>query len=164
MALESLEALYIEQLKDLYSAETQIIEALPKMAKAASNADLKSAFEQHLAVTRRQKERLEQIFEELDRGPRGHKCKGMEGLIKEGEELMKKHDADPDTLDAGLIVSAQKVEHYEIAGYGSVRTFAERLGYNDAAALLQETLDEESETNEKLTMIAESHINREAVS
>ncbi len=164
MQLKNLEDLYVEQLKDLYSAENQIIEALPKMAQAASNSDLKQAFQQHLEVTRTQKQRLEQIFQGLQKEPTGKHCKGMEGLIKEGEELIQKHGADPDVKDAGLITAAQRVEHYEIAGYGTVATWADRLGHQDAAALLHQTLEEEEQTDERLTRIAESHINPAATS
>lgn len=149
------------ELRDLYSAETQIVKALPKMAKAASAPELRAAFEEHLAQTEEQVVRLEKIFKNLDVGPRGKKRKAIEGLIEEGKELMKK-DAEPAVLDAGLIAGAQKVEHYEIASYGCVRTWAQMLGHDEAAALLQETLDEEGETNQKLTALAESGANEEA--
>jgi ferritin-like metal-binding protein YciE len=153
MEMESLRELYIQELRDLYNAEGQIVKALPKMAKAASSDDLRAAFEEHLEVTKKQVERLEQIFEKLGEKPKGKKCKGMEGLLEEGKELLSE-DADPDVLDAGMICAAQKVEHYEIAGYGTVRTYAEMLGEQDAARLLQETLDEEAETDKKLTELA----------
>jgi ferritin-like metal-binding protein YciE len=155
MEMESLRDLFVEQLKDLYSAENQIIKALPKMIKAASSEELKSAFQEHLEQTKGQVERLDQIFEELDESPRGKKCKGMEGLIAEGKELMEE-DAEEDVLDAGLIASAQHVEHYEIAGYGCVRTYAQLLGMDKAAKLLQQTLDEEKETDELLSGLAEN--------
>jgi ferritin-like metal-binding protein YciE len=155
MELESLRELYVEELKDLYSAENQILKALPKMIKAASSPKLKAGFEEHLEQTRNQVQRLEKIFQELDESPRGKKCKGMEGLIEEGKELIQQ-DADAEVLDAGLIAAAQHVEHYEIAGYGCVRTYAELLGDTNAAKLLRETLDEEKTTDEKLTTLAKS--------
>ena len=155
MELESLRELYVEELKDLYSAENQILKALPKMIKAASSPKLKAGFEEHLEQTRNQVQRLEKIFKELDESPRGKKCKGMEGLIEEGKELIQQ-DADAEVLDAGLIAAAQHVEHYEIAGYGCVRTYAELLGDKNAAMLLRETLDEEKTTDEKLTTLAKS--------
>ncbi len=159
--MQTLEDLYTDLLKDLYSAEKQLVKALPKMAKNAGAADLQKAFQEHLRQTERQVERIERIFNEMGGSPRGKKCVGMEGLIEEGNEIMKE-DAEPQVMDAGLIAAAQKVEHYEIAGYGTARAWAERLGYNKAARLLQETLDEESTANEKLTQIAESHVNMEA--
>jgi len=161
MALESLHDLYVEELKDLYNAETQLLKALPKMAKAASSSALKAAFEEHLAVTGEHVSRLEKIFEGLDESPKGKKCKAMEGLIAEGSEVMEE-DAEEAVMDAALITAAQKVEHYEIAGYGCVRTFARLLGYADAETLLQQTLDEEGEADKKLTELAESEINVEA--
>ncbi|HUS19755.1 MAG TPA: ferritin-like domain-containing protein [Terriglobales bacterium] len=160
MKMESLQELYIQGLKDLYSAEKQILKALPKMAKAASSDELREGFEEHLRETEAQVERLEQIFGELGVSPRGKKCVGMEGLIEEGKELMEE-DAEPEVLDAGLIAAAQHVEHYEIAGYGCVRTYAELLGYKDAVKLLQKSLDEEGNTDKKLTAMAQS-INLEA--
>jgi ferritin-like metal-binding protein YciE len=159
--MQTLEDLYTDLLKDLYSAEKQLVKALPKMAKNSGSADLQKAFQEHLKQTERQVERIERIFNEMGGSPRGKKCVGMEGLIEEGNEIMKE-DAEPQVLDAGLIAAAQKVEHYEIASYGTARSWAERLGYNKAARLLQETLDEESMANEKLTQIAESHVNMEA--
>jgi ferritin-like metal-binding protein YciE len=161
MELETLRDLYIDELKDLYSAENQLVKALPKMAKAASHPELKRAFETHLRQTERQVERLERIFKELDTSPRGKKCVGMEGLIKEGQELMKEKP-DPDVLNAGLISKAQHVEHYEIAGYGTVRTYAEQLGMDRQAQLLQQTLDEEAEADKLLSQIAETSVNLEA--
>lgn len=162
MKLASLNDLYIEELRDLYSAENQILKALPKMAKTASSEELKNAFEEHLEQTKGHVERLEQIFERLDVRAKGKKCKAVEGLIEEGKELMKE-DAEPSVMDAGLISAAQKVEHYEMAGYGCVRTFARILGDEEAAGLLQQTLDEESETDQKLTQLAESFVNQQAV-
>lgn len=151
-----------DELKDLYSAENQIIKALPKMAKAASSPELRRAFERHLEETRRQVERLDLIGEELEVKMSGKKCKGMEGLIAEGRELMEE-DLEEDALDAGLIGAAQKVEHYEIAAYGTARTHAEMLGYRRIAKLLQQTLNEEGATDKKLTQLAESVVNYEAV-
>jgi ferritin-like metal-binding protein YciE len=159
--MQTLEDMYMDLLKDLYSAEKQLVKALPKMAKAADASDLQKAFQDHLRQTEGHVERIERIFSELGGSPRGKKCVGMEGLIAEGSELMKE-DAEPEVLDAGLIAAAQKVEHYEIAGYGTARTWAERIGHENAARLLQQTLDEESAANEKLTQIAESHVNMEA--
>jgi len=157
-----LDELLQDELKDLYSAENQIIKALPKMAKAASSPELRRAFERHLEETRRQVERLDQIGEELELKMTGKKCKGMEGLITEGKELLEE-DLDEDALDAGLIGAAQKVEHYEIAAYGTARTHAEMLGYRRIAKLLQQTLNEEGATDKKLTQLAESVVNYEAV-
>ena len=159
--MATLEDLYTDLLKDLYSAEKQLVKALPKLAKNAQSPDLQKAFQQHLKQTEGQVERIERIFSDLQGSPRGKKCVGMEGLIEEGNELLQE-DVEPDVLDAGLIAAAQKVEHYEIAGYGTARAWAERLGYDSAARLLQETLDEESMANEKLNKIAESHVNMEA--
>jgi ferritin-like metal-binding protein YciE len=155
MAVASLQDLYIEELRDLYNAENQIVKALPKMAKVATNEELRAAFQEHLQVTEQQIERLEQIFESLGKSPKGKKCMGMEGLLAEGKEHMAEVKKG-DTLDAALIGAAQKVEHYEIAGYGTARSFAETLGRTEDAQILQETLDEEAETDEKLTTIAEA--------
>jgi len=163
MKLDTLENLYISELRDLYSAENQLLKALPKMAKGASSNELREAFEEHLEQTRSHVERLEQIFEQLDESPKGKTCHGMKGLIEEGSEILKE-DGEDSILDAGIIVAAQKVEHYEIAGYGSVRTFANLLGKDEEARLLQATLDEESETNEILNGLAENIVNPEAVS
>ena len=157
----TLEDLYVDMLKDLYSAEKQLVKALPKMAKSAQSPDLQKAFQEHLGQTEQHVERIERIFSNLEGTPRGKKCVGMEGLIEEGAELLKE-DVDPDVLDAGLIAAAQKVEHYEIASYGTARAWAEKMGHDDAARLLQETLDEESTANETLTQLAENHINMEA--
>lgn len=161
MPLNTLEDLYVNELRDLYHTEKQLVRALPKMAKKASNEELRSAFAEHLEVTRGHVQRLEQIFEDLGMAARAKPCRGMEGLIEEGNELMQEK-ADPDVLDAGLISAAQRVEHYEMAAYGTVRTFAETLGYEEAANLLQQTLDEEGEADKKLTQIAESMINVQA--
>ena len=159
--MATLEDLYTDLLKDLYSAEKQLVKALPKMAKNAESPDLQRAFQEHLKQTEGHVDRIERIFSDMDGSPRGKKCVGMEGLIEEGNELLQE-DVEPDVLDAGLIAAAQKVEHYEIAGYGTARAWAQRLGYNQAARLLSQTLDEESTANEKLTKIAESHVNMEA--
>jgi ferritin-like metal-binding protein YciE len=161
-AKNPLEELLVDELKDLYSAENQIVKALPKMSKAAGSPELKRAFERHLEETRRQVERLDQIGGELDVKLTGKRCKGMTGLIDEGKELIEE-DMEQDALDAGLIGAAQKVEHYEIAAYGTARTHAEMLGYTKVARLLQQTLNEEGATDKKLTQLAESLINVEAV-
>jgi len=159
--LNSLKELYVEELRDLYNAENQLLKALPKMAKAASSEELKDAIESHLEETQTHVNRLEQIFEELDEDPKGKTCKAMKGLIEEGQELAKQK-GKKSVLDAGIISSAQKVEHYEIAGYGCVRTYANLLGFQEAATLLQSTLEEEAETDKKLTQLAESIINAQA--
>ena len=161
MKMESLKDLYLEQLRDLYDAETQLVEALPNMAEAAHNTDLKNAFSQHLRQTREQLTRLERLFSALGEKPEGQTCYGMKGLIKEGQEMVKAK-GDPDVIDAGLIAAAQRVEHYEIAGYGTVRAYAEMLGADEAVRLLEKTLQEEEETDDKLTELAENHINVEA--
>jgi ferritin-like metal-binding protein YciE len=163
MKLNSLRDLYITELKDLYDAENRITKALPKMAEASGSQDLRNAFEHHLEQTRRQVERLEQIFQKLDESPKGEKCKGVIGIIDEGEDLMDA-DAPPAVRDAALISAAQRVEHYEIASYGTCRTYARRLGYEDHAQLLNETLQEEGEADKKLTSLAESYINENAKS
>jgi ferritin-like metal-binding protein YciE len=162
MKLDTLKKLYVSELRDLYNAENQLLKALPKMAKAASSEELKDGFEKHLEQTKGHVERLEEIFEGLDENPKGKTCKAMKGLIEEGSEILKE-DGEKSVLDAGIIVAAQKVEHYEMAGYGSVRTFAQLLGQNRAAELLQITLDEESETNEILNKLAEGVVNPEAL-
>jgi len=158
MELETLKDLYVEELKDLYSAERMIIKALPKMIKSASHPELKRAFTAHLKQTERQVQRLERVCKQLGVSPHGKKCVGMEGLLKEGSDLIKEKP-DADVLDAGLIAAAQHVEHYEMAGYGCVRTYARQLGYEDQAVLLQTTLDEEGTTDKLLTEIAERSIN-----
>jgi len=162
MKMESLKDLYMEQLRDLFDAETQLIAALPKMAEAAHSADLKNAFNQHLRQTREHVTRLERLFSALGERPEGQTCQGMKGLIKEGEEMIKAK-GEPEVIDAGLIAAAQRVEHYEIAGYGTVRTYAEILGADQALRLLEKTLQEEEETDDKLTELAESHVNVEAL-
>lgn len=162
MELDSLRALYVEGLKDLYSAENQIMKALPRMIRAAENPQLKRAFEKHLRVTERQAKRLEKITKALGEKPTGKKCVGMKGLIEEAKELIAEKP-EPEVLDAGLLAAAQHVEHYEMAGYGTVRTYARELGYDDQAELLQATLDEEQQTDEELTLLAESSINLEAL-
>lgn len=159
--LKDLRDLYVEQLRDLYNGEEQIIKALPKMAEKVSNEELRNAFEQHLEQTKEQKRRLEQIFEEYDEKPSGHTCEGMKGIIEEGREMMKKK-GNEDARDAGLIAAAQRVEHYEIAGYGTARTLAQRLGENNAVELLQRTLEEEKETDKKLSRLAEQTVNPQA--
>ncbi len=159
--MRTLEDMYVDLLKDLYSAEKQLVKALPKLAKNSSSSDLQKAFQEHLKQTEGHVDRIERIFSDMGGSPRGKKCVGMEGLIEEGNELLKE-DTEPEVLDAGLIAAAQKVEHYEIAGYGTARAWAEQLGYDRAAQLLQQTLDEESMANEKLTQIAENHVNMEA--
>jgi ferritin-like metal-binding protein YciE len=160
MKMESLRDLFIDELKDLYSAENQLIKALPKMAKAATSRVLREAFLSHLEETRGHVQRLEQIFEHLGGSPKGKKCKAMEGLIEEGKEVMEE-DAEPEVMDAALIAAAQRVEHYEMAGYGCVRTYAELLGEKDALKLLQKTLNEEGACDDKLTKLSEA-INVEA--
>ncbi len=159
--MRTLQDLYVNELKDLYNAEQQILKALPKMVKAASSPELKDAFNQHLEQTREQVNRLDRIFQELGKAPRGKKCVGMQGIIEEGEELLKEK-GDPAVKDAGLISAAQRVEHYEMAGYGTVRTFANVLGYNDQAQALQTTLNEEGDADHKLTRLAETMVNPEA--
>ncbi len=162
MKLDSLRELFVDELKDLYNAETQLVKALPKMAKAAGSAELRTALEDHLSETEHQVERLEKIFEQLEESPKGKKCKAMTGLIEEGKEMIEAEGEEP-VKDAALIAAAQRVEHYEIAGYGTVRTFAQLLGFDDAAQLLQETLDEEAAADRKLSELAKS-INMEAQS
>ncbi len=161
MSLKSLQDLYVNELKDLYNAEKQILQALPKMARAASAQELQEAFTRHLDQTKGQVERLETIFDELGRSPSGKTCHGMKGIIEEGKEAIDE-DADPNVRDAALIASAQKVEHYEITGYGTVRAFAEELGFDKQAKLLQKTLDEEGEADKLLSGIAEGQVNRRA--
>jgi ferritin-like metal-binding protein YciE len=159
---ESLTKLYIEQLQDLHSAEEQMLEALPKMIENSKHPELKKGFQQHFQQTEQQKQRLEQIFSELSEKPGEKFCKGMEGLVKEGDEAIKEFK-DSDVLDAALIAAAQRIEHYEMAGYGCARTYAHMLGMPEQAALLQRTLDEEGETDKKLTELAESVVNIDAL-
>ena len=161
MKLESLHDLYLSELKDLYSAENQIIKALPKVIEKTSSPELRQALESHLEQTRGHVTRLEEVFQMHGEEPKKMKCKGMQGVLDEGEEMLG-FDAPPDVRDAAIISSCQRVEHYEIAAYGSVRTYAEQMGHDRAAAVLQETLDEEKEADEKLTDIAESRVNVEA--
>jgi ferritin-like metal-binding protein YciE len=161
MGMDNMQDLYLHELKDIYNAEKQILQALPKMAKAANHESLRKAFEEHQQVTEEQVRRLETIFDDLGEKATGKKCKGMEGLIEEGEEVLEE-DADPDVRDAAMIAAAQRVEHYEIAAYGTARTYAKHLGFDNHVELLQRTLDEESETDQKLTRLAESRINRDA--
>lgn len=157
----NLEELFIDQLEDLYDAENRIADALPKMAEAAHAPQLKNAFQHHLGQTKTQAQRLERIFKLLGKDPSRESCEAMKGLIKEGEEMVKAK-GDSAVKDAALIAAAQRVEHYEMAGYGTARNFAQRLGHHDAARLLQETLDEEVNTDHKLTEIAEASINVQA--
>jgi ferritin-like metal-binding protein YciE len=161
MEHQALKELYIDELKDIYNAENQLVKALPKMAKAANSEELRTGFEQHLEQTRGHVQRLEQIFKELGEKPSGKKCKGMEGLVAEGQEMMGE-DFEDDVMDAALISAAQRVEHYEIAAYGTVRTYAELLGEDTAVQLLEQTLEEEKETDQKLTDMA-SEINVRAM-
>lgn len=161
MKLQTLRDAFIHELRDLYSAEKQLTKALPKMAKAASHEELVEAFETHLEETNTQIERLDEIFEQLGVTSRGDKCKAMEGLIAEGEQLIKE-DAAPEVHDVLLVAAAQRIEHYEIAGYGTARTLANRLGESDIADILQTTLEEESDTDERLTEIAENLVNEDA--
>jgi len=161
-SFNSFNDLFIHELKDLYSAENQLIEALPKMQEKAHNSDLKHAFESHLQETRRHKERLEKIGNILDVKLPGETCEAMKGLIKENEEILKS-DGNNDVKDAGLIAGAQRVEHYEMAGYGSAKNFAEKLGHGDVARILEETLKEEKEADSKLNFIAVEKVNEEAV-
>ena len=163
MKLESLKELFVEELRDIYDAENQILEALPKMVGAATAPDLKNGFSQHLRQTEEQVRRLERIFERLGERAKGKSCEGMKGLLKEGSEALKL-GGDDATRDAALIAAAQKVEHYEIASYGTVCTWAELLGESEAFNLLKQTLNEEKQADEKLTRLAESHVNVEALS
>ena len=153
MKLETMKGLLLDELQDLYSAETQITKALPKMAKASSASDLKQAFESHLQETEGHVQRLETIFKHLKESPKGKTCEGMKGLLKEGDERVKE-GGEPEVLDAGLISAAQRVEHYEIAAYGSARTYAELLGENEIVKLLEQTLEEEKAADQKLTKVA----------
>src|SRR5947208_7302601 len=162
MEMESLQDLLVEEMRDLYSAENQLTKALPKMAKKASNPELKRAFETHLRETEGHVKRLQQVFDKLGKKPTGKKCAAMEGLIEEGKEAMGE-DMDEETMDAALISVAQKVEHYEIAGYGTVRTWAQQLGHERCVELLQQTLDEEKKADQLLTQVAESMVNQEAM-
>lgn len=160
MKLDNLQKLFVKELRDLYDAETQITEALPKLVDAAHNPPLKQALQHHLDVTKQQISRLDRIFQTLGEKPTGETCKGMKGIIKEGDEIVSA-SGDPSTVDAGIISAAQRVEHYEMAGYGTVRTYAKLLGQTQIASLLQQTLDEEAEADTKLTEIANT-VNVEA--
>jgi ferritin-like metal-binding protein YciE len=161
MSINSLKDLYIDELKDLYNAENQLLKALPKMAKKASAPELKQAFQDHLRQTEGHVTRLEKIFKGLGEKPTGKTCKAMKGLVEEGKEVIEE-DGEESVLDAALIGAAQRVEHYEMAGYGVVRTFASLLGENDAMTALQKTLDEEGAADKKLTALAETVVNAEA--
>lgn len=161
LEFNSLEELFIHQLQDLYDAEHRLTEALPKMAEAAHSPGLKQAFEHHLAETKKQVNRLERVFEQINQQPKRTTCEAMKGLLEEGEEIISAKGCE-DVRDAALIAAAQRVEHYEMAGYGSARNFAQRLGHHEAVRLLQETLDEEGSADKKLTQIAESTVNLEA--
>jgi ferritin-like metal-binding protein YciE len=161
MKMESLQDLYISELSDLYSAERQIVKALPKMIDKTESAELRQALEDHLEETKGHVERLEQVFEMHGEGPKRQKCKGMEGVLAEGAEMVGR-DAAPAVRDAAIVSAAQRVEHYEMAAYGTVRTYAEQLGHSRAAAVLQETLEEEKAADEKLTAIATRRVNVEA--
>jgi len=162
MSLDSLDKLFLEELKDVYNAEKQIVRALPRMAKAAESRELQQAFTQHLKETQGHVERLEQIFQGLDLTARGKKCKGMEGLLEEGKEILEQ-EGEGAVIDAALISAAQRVEHYEMAAYGCLRTYAQLLGYSDAEKLLQQTLNEEEAADQKLTQIGEGGVNQAAV-
>ena len=158
MKIDSLRTLLEEELKDIYSAEKQLLRAMPKMAKKASSEELKMALQEHMQVTERQVARLEEVFESLGKPAKAKTCKAMQGLLEEAKEIMEE-DADDAVLDAGIIAAAQKVEHYEIASYGTVRTWARLVGADEAAELLQETLDEEGEADKRLSALAESLVN-----
>ena len=161
MSLDSLEKLFLEELKDIYNAEKQLLRALPRMAKAADSPELQQAFNKHTKETEGQVQRLERVFQEVGQSARGKTCKGMQGLIEEGKEVMEKEGEGP-VIDAALIASAQKVEHYEIAAYGCLRTYAQLLGLEQAVQLLQQTLEEEEATDKVLTQLGESGINEAA--
>jgi ferritin-like metal-binding protein YciE len=161
MSLDSLDKLFLEELKDIYNAEKLILRALPRMAKAAESQELQQAFTQHLKETQGHVERLERIFKDLDQPARGKKCKGMEGLLEEGKEILEQ-EGDGAVIDAALIAAAQRVEHYEMAAYGCLRTYAQLLGHSDAERLLQQTLNEEEAADQKLTRIGEGGVNQAA--
>ena len=162
MRLESLHSLYVERLRDMRDAEDQILKALPKVIERVQHAELRAALEKHLEETRQQAGRLEMIFDELDENPRGQKCKGMAGVLEEAEDLMKEK-GDPGVIDAGIIDAAQHVEHYEIAGYGTLCTFAGLLGYDQHEKLLEQSLNEEKKADDTLTNLAERSINLDAL-
>lgn len=161
MSLDSLQSLFLNELKDVYHAEKQLLQALPRMARAAESPELQEAFTSHLEETKGQVKRLERIFKDLGQAARGKRCKGMEGLVEEGKEVMEE-EGEPSVIDAALIASAQRVEHYEIAAYGCLRTYANLLGLDNAAQLLAQTLAEEEAADEKLTAIGERSVNAEA--
>lgn len=161
MQMDSFDKLYLDELKDAYNAEKQLVKAIPKMVKSATSPELRTALEDHLEVTRRHVERLEEIFQDMGKPASGKTCKGMSGIIEEGQEILQE-DGDPGVIDAGIIAAAQRVEHYEIASYGTLRTFAQIKGDTKAARLLEETLNEEKEADQRLTQIAESSVNVEA--
>lgn len=163
MSLDSLQSLFLEELKDIYHAEKQLVRALPRLAKAATAPELQEAITSHLEETEGHVERIEQIFKELGQAARGKRCKGMEGLLEEGKEIMEE-EGEPAVIDAALIAGAQRVEHYEIAAYGCLRTYAELLGMDKAAKLLSQTLAEEEAADKKLNSIAEGKVNAEAAS
>ena len=158
LKLESVEDLFLEELRDLYDAESQLLKALPKLAEAATAPALKMAFSQHLEETKGHAGRLDRVFRELDAKPSGETCEAMKGLVKEGEQFVEAK-GEPSVRDAGLIGAAQRVEHYEMAGYGTARTLAKRLGYQEIATILQQTLEEEGEADRKLTAVAENEVN-----
>jgi len=162
MAIETLHDLYVDELKDLYSAENQILKALPRLIKAANSDELRTALEAHAKVTEKHAQRLEKIVGNLGEKPTGKKCVGMEGVLEEGKELFK-HEVEPDVMDAGIIGACQKVEHYEIASYGTARAHAKQLGHREAASVLMQTLNEEKQADDTLTKIAESAVNAMAV-
>ena len=163
MALDSLQSLFLDELKDVYHAEKQLVRALPRMAKAASSPQLQQAFTNHLRETEGQIRRLERVFKEIGQTPRAKKCEGMAGLVEEGKKILEE-DGEPAVIDAALIAAAQRVEHYEIAAYGCLRTYAQLLGLNAAAQLLEQNLNEEEAADEKLNALAEGGINQAAVS
>lgn len=163
MKLDTLKKLYVEELRDVYNAEQQLVKALPKMAKAASAEELRDALQDHLEETKGHVERIEEIFGELDESPKGKTCHGMKGLVEEGSEILEEK-GEESVIDSGIIAAAQKVEHYEIATYGTLRTWAELLGESDAADLLQQTLDEEGDADKRLNELAEDIVNPEALS
>ena len=163
MKLDTLKKLYVEELRDVYNAEQQLVKALPKMAKGASSDELRQAIQNHLEETKGHVDRLEQVFELIDESAKGKTCKAMKGLVEEGSEILEEN-GEESVLDAGIIAAAQKVEHYEIATYGTLRTWADLLGQDEAADLLQQTLDEEGEADKKLNELAEEIVNPEALS
>ena len=162
LKLETVQDLFLAELRDLYNAENQLVDALPKMADAASSTELKKAFTHHLEETKKHVTRLDDVFQNLKEDPKGETCEAMKGLVKEGEEFIKAK-GEPEVRDAGLIGAAQRVEHYEMAGYGTARTLAQRLGFQDIAKVLETTLREEKAADEKLTTVAEGNVNPTAM-